>query len=244
VSEAVLRVIQKEGLVASGLPWMKAGEQKIGLNTIIGKCLCTTHNSALSDLDSTAANFFRAFEECDLHRSGEPKRFLFSGHDIERWLLKTLAGFAASQNLANKGEKLPGTFHPLVSVSRMLEDVTTWPPTAGLYFTQKLGQEFLRGDHFWMAPLSNEASDLAGVIVSIQGFQFTFLAMPTQASPEVVKKSAVYRPQQIVFNMPQTRNVIELSWNERRDHAQIQATFGMTNAERMAKGLPPTANTV
>lgn len=241
ISEAVLRVIAKTGLLASGLPWMKAGEQKIGLNTIVGKCLCTTHNSALSDLDTTAANFFRAFEQCDLHRSGKGLRFLFSGHDIERWLLKTLAGFAASKNLAHDGAKLPGTFHPQVSVAHMLGDINAWPPTAGLYFTQKLGSEFLRGDHFWMAPLSSQTAELAGMIVSIQGFQFTFLAVPPETN---AAKGAVYRPLRINFDFPQVSNAIELSWEDRRNHEQIRATFAMTNAQRIAKGLPPAANEV
>ena len=244
VSEAVLRVIYKDGLLASGLPWMKEGDHKIGLNTIVGKCLCTAHNSALSPLDATAAKFFAALEDCDLHREGESRRYLFNGHDIERWLLKTLAGFSASTGLRSNGERLSGSFHPAVSVAQMLEDSSVWPATSGLYFTQKLGKTFSRGDHFRFAPLSNEAGELAGLLVSIQGFQFSCLAVPTQATPELAKKNGVYRPERIVFRMPKVTNMIELSWESPSRRIQITATFEMTEAERRARGLPRPKNTV
>jgi hypothetical protein len=244
ISEAVLRVIRKDELVASGLPWMKEGEIKIGLNTVVGKCLCTSHNSMLSPLDAEAAKFFRAMEECDLHRSGEAKLFLFSGHDIERWLLKTLAGFGSTRNFANKGERLPGSFHPLISISCMLQDVSSWPATAGLYYTQKLGEPLLRGDHFWMAPLSTPSEELAGMLVSIQGFEFTFLAVPTQANPELARKSGVYRPQRMVFKMPEVTNVIELPWEDGKQHREILATFQMTHGQQQAEGLAPPKNSV
>lgn len=85
VSEAVLKVLEKEQLVVRGLPWQAADEMKIGRNTLTARCLCVAHNTALSGLDSAAAQFFSAIEKADHGRQGPGSRVLVSGHDIERW---------------------------------------------------------------------------------------------------------------------------------------------------------------
>src|SRR6266404_892642 len=104
VSETVLKVIKKDQLSVSGLPWLPAGESKqIGLNDLVTKCLCDFHNSALSPLDAAGGQFFDAIQTADMNRSLPGIAPLVSGHDIERWLLKTLFGVAHSNSLASGG---------------------------------------------------------------------------------------------------------------------------------------------
>jgi hypothetical protein len=63
---------------------------------------CTAHNSALSPLDAAAGFFFRALQVCTMQEEGPNQSFLCSGHDIERWMLKTLAALTESNNLARE----------------------------------------------------------------------------------------------------------------------------------------------
>jgi len=78
---------------------LKGEERSIGLSSLTSNCLCQVHNSALSQLDTAAARCFQAIKFGDLERTGEGKHYLFSGHDIERWMLKTLANMVASRNI-------------------------------------------------------------------------------------------------------------------------------------------------
>jgi hypothetical protein len=77
ISEAVLRVIATDKLTFSGLPWLKGEQRSIGLASLTSNCLCTKHNSALSDLDAAAARFFEAIKSCDLQRIGTGNAAVF-----------------------------------------------------------------------------------------------------------------------------------------------------------------------
>jgi hypothetical protein len=56
-----------------------------------------------------------------------PTPYLFSGHDIEGWLLKTLKAMAVSGNLARGRVKLPGTFERDIDVIELLDRPDAWP---------------------------------------------------------------------------------------------------------------------
>ena len=46
-----------------GWPWCKDEPKEIGLASLTRKILCTTHNSALSDIDQTGIDFFNVLRE-------------------------------------------------------------------------------------------------------------------------------------------------------------------------------------
>lgn len=237
ISESVLGVIARDGLKLSGVPWLKSGEEKqIGFGSFVGKCLCTTHNSALSPLDLAAARFFDAILKCDLDRSGDPKRFLFSGHDIERWMLKTAAGLAASKNLSSDGVPLPGDFHHKVNILSLLSDPTSWKHPMGLFFTQRLGEEFLRNDHFGIAPISRiDTKEIVGVRIDLQGLQFSLLLTSLDAFDKSPLAKAIYRPGRLSFRHKLLTNNIQLSWDDAHTHGSVNMEFIMTHGERVAQ---------
>jgi hypothetical protein len=111
ISKAVIEVLRDDGeFTVSGVPWLAVGQEKsVGINSLVANCLCEKHNNALSDLDSAAALFITALREC-LESAAASEPYLFSGHDIERWLLKTLKAMAASGNL----EQFPITLHRIL----------------------------------------------------------------------------------------------------------------------------------
>jgi hypothetical protein len=101
ISEAVIEVLRDGAdFTVSGLPWQEADEEKrLAPSNLTANCLCTRHNSVLSPLDSAAGLLVSSLREC-MEASVEPMPYLFSGHDVERWLLKTLKAMAVSPNLA------------------------------------------------------------------------------------------------------------------------------------------------
>jgi hypothetical protein len=95
VSKAVLSNLNPTALWISGLASIPARQLPIG--ALKANVLCTRHNSALSKLDDMAGKFFRAVGEIydDLAQrtlSKKPIWHLFSGEELELWLLKTIVG--------------------------------------------------------------------------------------------------------------------------------------------------------
>jgi hypothetical protein len=97
ISHSVLKVLAEKFIEISGAPWLKPNEKKVlPFGSLVSNCLCGAHNSALANLDAAAGKFFEAFQRCGTTEVGPPLQFIFNGHDIERWLLKMLAGMAVS----------------------------------------------------------------------------------------------------------------------------------------------------
>jgi hypothetical protein len=90
ISESVIRVLMGDGEFSiAGLPWLTPDEEKIlAPQSLRTNCLCTKHNSALHPLDDAAQYFFASLKSY-LERDEGMRHALVSGHDVERWLLKT-----------------------------------------------------------------------------------------------------------------------------------------------------------
>lgn len=130
-------------------------------------------------------------------------------------MLKTLAGMAASKNLANDRERLSGIFDSDIDVGGLLQASVTWKRPAGLHFTQRLGAQFNSKTTLDMAPLTRrENSNIVGLLAAIQGFQVTLLATPNVILKDAGLEKAVYRLERLNFHM-QARHVIQLSWENR-----------------------------
>lgn len=102
VSESLLDDLNRDDdLRVSGLRWQEAGQEKVlPPNALASKILCDRHNSALSPVDAIAVNLFHALNEKGAAGSGRQLLHLFSGDDLERWLLKILCGLGYSRNLS------------------------------------------------------------------------------------------------------------------------------------------------
>jgi hypothetical protein len=76
---------------------------------LTANCLCAKHNSALHPLDD-AAKFFFASLRSYLEVDAGSRHAIVSGHDVERWLLKTAKAAAVAKNLAMGREPLSRAF--------------------------------------------------------------------------------------------------------------------------------------
>ena len=112
ISQSVMQVLQGNGEFSiPGVPWLPRGEVRVlGANALRANCLCTKHNSALSPIDGAAKHLFQSLKGYLEADAGEPRHSLVSGHDLERWVLKTAKALAVSGNLARGDERLSGAF--------------------------------------------------------------------------------------------------------------------------------------
>ncbi len=206
----------------SGFPWLRRGESRVmTFASMTSNCLCAAHNNVLSPLDAVAGQFFQAIKDCGTNGGGPARHYLISGHDIERWFLKTLASLAASRSLVSNTERLPEGFHESISMPALLEDPALWKRPDGLYFGGYKGQVIQRRDLFHCAPLTTvDTNELAGITTVLQGFDFSLLAMvPIDATPGLDR--ALHRPGGLVFNYPKVKHLIEISWNDDAEHLKI-----------------------
>lgn len=178
ISATVLKAINQDAIDVSGFPWIKAGETKrVGVSSLVANCLCAAHNHVLSPLDAVAGQFYRALQSGLGKEPGKQQRYLFSGHDVERWLLKTLAGMAASRNLSSQHERLPGLFNNEISVPSLLENALAWKAPLGMYSLQRLGQRLQLKNGLEIAPLSAETKELGGMITLLHGLTTILVAV-------------------------------------------------------------------
>jgi hypothetical protein len=210
VSRGVVQELTRGGgFSVSGLPWLEAGETRIlSPEGITAKCLCRTHNSTLSPLDSAAKHFFStlsaAFDE-----ETTQIRSMVSGHDLERWLLKTLRAFAVSKNLGVGREPLPGQLSVDATFVQLLDDPLTWLDGAGLYCTMRPGDLATNNPRFRLQPLSNDCGEIAMVAVEMMGLVCVLcLEPPANIKPH----DAMYRPSELVIRHPNVTHFCLLSW--------------------------------
>jgi hypothetical protein len=227
ISESIIRLLAGDGeFRISGTPWLAEGEWKVvGPKSLTAKCLCVRHNGNLHPFDDAALLLFRSLKEV-LEREVESKSYLISGHDIERWLLKTLKALAASGNLASGRERLAGEFAADVRIVDMLSDVHAWPRGAGLYCLMEAGDMMINHNHFQIAPLTNKEGEINGLLTNIVGINFVLLLQPALLPdiPQLAK--AVFRPGKITVRQPSCLNEVIMSWDDGERHrGDLQLSF-------------------
>jgi hypothetical protein len=220
ISDSVCQVLMGDGKFSiSGVPWLEAGEVKI-IAPPQAKCLCTKHNSALSPLDA-AAHYFLASLKSYLENDAGSRHALISGHDLERWLLKTAKAAAVSKNLARGREPLSGAFSRDEAILDMLDAPRYWPEGAGLYCTMNTGDLTENTPRFQFQPLTNEHDDIEALAVNILGFRFVLLLEAPDLSKYPGLRDAKYRPGRIVISYPTSTNWVTLSWDDGKAHEAL-----------------------
>lgn len=207
----------------SGVPWLEAGETKI-IAPPQAKCLCRKHNSSLSPLDSAACYFFASLRSYLEHDTG-PRHALLSGHDLERWLLKTAKAAAVSRNLAHGGKRLSGAFARDESILDMLDDPRHWPEGAGLYCTMNIGDLTENSVRFQFQPLTNEDDDIEALAFNIMGFRFVLLLEAHDLTKYPFLRGAKYRPGRIEISYPTSTSWVTLCWDDNKAHELLTAKW-------------------
>ncbi len=203
------------------MPWLRGQKKKLGFGALTANCLCTRHNSLLSPIDVAGAKFFEAIQKCGTSDRGRGLLFLISGHDVERWMLRSLTIFGVSGNFAIDGAVIDQNFVDRLRIVELLQDVTKWKRPLGLYFTRSFGQQFTRADNIQIAPLVKTGGDeIMGIALDLQGLHFALVAAEHDITGTPLKQ-APYRPGGFVFRMGTTTHRIQLSWEDRLRHEDV-----------------------
>jgi hypothetical protein len=224
ISDSVCRVLMADGdFSISGLPWLEAGEEKI-IAPPTAKCLCVKHNSALHPLDDAAHYLFASLKSYFEMETGL-RHALVSGHDIERWLLKTAKAAAVSKNFAKGRERLSGAFSQDKTILDMLDSPDQWPDGAGLYCIMNTGDTTVNHPRFQLQPLMNEQDDIEALALNILGLRFVLLLEPLDLTKYPFLREAKYRPGRIVISYPTATNWVTMSWDDGKAHEHLTVQF-------------------
>ncbi|WP_316186329.1 MULTISPECIES: hypothetical protein [unclassified Bradyrhizobium] len=223
ISESVLGVLAEKEVTVSGLPWLKGQTKTFGFAALTAKCLCTRHNSLLSPIDTAGGKFFEAVQACGTTTSPPSLEYLLSGHDVERWLLRTLAVFGVSRNLAIDGAAIDPELVRRLDIVGSLENPSFWKRPLGLYVLGGRGHRFTQRSDVKMFPLlRRETQEIIGITVDIQGLGL--LATDHDVEGAGLDK-AFYRPGALVFDMGGVRHRIRLSWEDGISHFDVLLTW-------------------
>jgi hypothetical protein len=225
ISESVLEVLAEKVVAVTGLPGLKGERKVLPFGALVSRCLCSAHNSRLTAIDAAGARFFAAFQTCGTTDNPPGQHFIISGHDLERWLLKTAAALAVSNNFAIDGARMENAVDGAMNVLRLYEDFTAWRPPLGLHAMKGVGYQFTRKDEFQLAPIIRAGNDqLAGIITDIQGFRIGLLTTDHPIKGTGLDK-AIYRPGKLVFDLGRVTHSIQLCWEDTLEHITITITW-------------------
>jgi len=230
ISHNILKQLEyKKAVQITGLPWINYETwRRVPIKNLAANILCENHNQALSKLDAQMGRFFRTilnFDE-DFNRDA-PKEELavFSGEDIEKWMLKTVCGMVASCQLAMQGEKND------VPLKREWVDILyhnhSWPEHWGMYFKVPKGRTINIFKSISVQPLTG-AGELKAVEFSINEFKFNLIL----GKPDKPWDCGRYRPRTMIFYQKGVKKYIEICWQNNAYQSQVDLKrIGTTASE-------------
>ncbi len=220
ISKGILEFIKRNGdLTAEGLPFQDEKTNLIGVNTLTIRRLCKRHNGSFSCLDSEMLRFIACIARYDsefINGNYENRITLFSGHDIERWFLKTACNFVLSGNFAKSGvildKNLPnGWLDGIFSQDNL-------PLGWGLYASPDKNINLDFSKRIGFRPLINQLNDQVVVIESwVNNFKFNFVL----SKPNDQNHWGFFRPNRIVFKNQENSKIIEFSWKNTHENKDI-----------------------
>lgn len=199
----------------------QAKKELLAPQNLRANCLCTKHNSALHPLDDAAKFFFTSLKSF-LETDTGSRHAIVSGHDIERWLLKTAKAAAVSKSFARGRERLSGAFSRDTAILEMLDSPSNWPDGVGLYCVMNTGDIAVNHRRFQFQPLTNKHDDIEALGLNILELRFALLLEPPDASNT---REGTYRPARIVISYPSSTNWITMSWDDGKPHDSLTMQF-------------------
>lgn len=222
ISEGVLGVLAEKTVTVTGLPWLKGQTKELPFSALVASNLCTRHNSLLSAIDTAGARFFEAVQICGRTTTPPSLEYLLSGHDLERWLLRSLAVMGVSRNFAIDGAAIEQDFVDRLRIVELLENPKAWKKPLGFYVLGGQGHQFTQRGDVQVAPLMRrDTSELIGITVDIQGLPLGLLATDYDITGTGLDR-AFYRPAALVFDMAGVKHRITLSWEDGAPHHQVE----------------------
>jgi hypothetical protein len=216
ISASVLAHLGGPTVKLNGVPWLATNETKIfPIASLTGNILCKRHNEAFSQMDAMAGKFFGTlklihddiFDGKSVSRCS--KWFLFSGEELEFWLLKTAIGLFRSGNVAKDKTKLSKT----QASNRECYDILyggTLPVPCGLYVEPI--HVFRANKSVAVQPLSYDAGQrMVGLRMSYLSFALFLLFDPAATYGPNATGSKTYRPSYLIVRNAQRIHTVMLT---------------------------------
>lgn len=209
----------------SGLALLEAGGEKtLSPKSLRANCLCRKHNSLLSPLDDAAQRLFRALKAAFEADTGFG-HVLVSGHDIERWFLKTAKAMSVSKNLARGREPLSGAFARDAEILEMLDAPASWPVGAGLYCVMAAGDKTINTPRFQLQPYTNVEGEIEMLALNVLGLVFVLLPEKPDIARHPFLGGASYRPGRIFVSQPASTYWLTMSWEDSSSRPVLTMQF-------------------
>jgi SEC-C motif len=219
VSQSVLSLFDDRYIAVNGTPWMLEGETKqLPIKALAANILCERHNAGMSSLDLFAGKIFPAvkwiYDDLANMKSLSRKRrwWLFSGDELELWLLKTAFGAYYSGNAAANRMRIRDTQDINSAILRALYgDSVKFP--CGLYVMREGDRDVYR-DQINFSPLSSDNNErMTGLRFRFAGLSLLMLIDPSAIYNQMALAPHSYRPYYIGFVNRKRIHIIALSWS-------------------------------
>lgn len=214
ISHDVLRCFENDGTLGLvGAPWQPEGTEKsLPPNALASKILCGRHNHALSPLDAEAGRLFRTIGAFDRDFNDKPATdamAMFSGEDIERWMLKTVCGMVASKHVA-QDRIIRNTIVNDAWVDALFGK-RVWQAPLGMYAATP-GQTFHSSSFSFQPRTFPKTGEVVLADMQVNGFGFVLLLRKTD-NPAAL---GIHRPRTVIFKQGEVAKSLELSWEDYR----------------------------
>jgi len=217
VSASVLSHLGGANVRLSGVPWLAADETKdLPISALASNILCKRHNEAFAPLDTMAGKFFGVLNSIHqdvltgrrLSRRGD--WYLFSGEELELWLLKTAIGLFNSGTAAKDREKLASRQSINEACYHVLQNGALRPP-CGLYVEPI--QLSNQTNQIQFQPASDKMKQrMVGLKVSYLSFAMSILFDQNATYGPDAANPKGYRPTYLMLRNAKRTHSVLLTW--------------------------------
>lgn len=196
VSRGIIACNKDMKIPIRGLSWCKNESKVVGINALVKKCLCTTHNNMLSEIDKEGIRFWnilnyiyeqyfwegidrQSINTCS--QKTELTTQTFSGNLLERWFLKTLINFYCDSeqqvgwNNAARGRPDIYLIHAVFGKALLINGM-------GIYSIACNDSEIDSRGEISIMPIILDGRIIIGAVFSFRGIDF-FLSLTPHAPP-------------------------------------------------------------
>jgi hypothetical protein len=227
ISKVVLDTIEPTGPLAMTGGIYGPTPKHLGSGSLTAKILCKRHNEGLSPLDVVGGKLQSALQWLLIpgEALGGDRVWLLNGHDVERWMLKTLCGMGAGSLYTSGGAKL-GAWSPPLMWLQILFGVHDWPLGWGLYVEADGTTPSVAGEPTMRTSPLSHGPRLQGLRLSMCNLQFVLVVDDVAANDSHDPRVGMrYRPDCIGAKRAGRHDVLMLGWRIPGAGGSIEIVF-------------------
>lgn len=222
ISDSILREFEHNNTVKiTGLPWIeKQTFNLLSRKSLVANILCENHNSELSPFDNEVVKLIRCIKEFDSDFNNpnptNAKR-QFKGEYIEKWMLKTICGLIASNQISQDNQRNQVKLKDIYI--DILFNNKKFPEGWGLFFKIPDNNEIHKFDCVSFMPMIGEGEIKCAEFL-FHNFRF-YLILGKPTDPTLWGFKHIF---QIRLTDGKATKTIELHWDNLEDNLMVELT--------------------